>query len=62
MKSLICIFVGGLFLYAPAELTRIIVRDMFPVYPNGQFIFEIIFIWTLYLAGMTIFYKALGGK
>lgn len=39
-------------IYAPIELTRIIIRDMFPVYPKGEFVFEIAFLWLCYLSAM----------
>jgi len=45
-----------LIIYAPLELPRHIVRDMFPVYPKGQFIFEIAFIWAGSMLGFTILY------
>ena len=58
-KILILIALVLLTIYAPIELTRIIIRDMFPVYPIGEFVFEIIFMWTLWLAGMILFWRVL---
>ena len=44
VRSLLIILVCMLTIYAPAELTRVIIAwDL-----SGQFIFEVFFIWILY--------------
>lgn len=52
MKHITLTLILLLTIYAPAELTRIIIRDMFPVYPVGQFVFEIVFMWIAWLSAM----------
>ncbi|KKM65810.1 hypothetical protein LCGC14_1487560 [marine sediment metagenome] len=41
-------------IYAPIELTRMIVWQYHYTYPElaGQFVFEVFFIWVFYLLGM----------
>ena len=59
MKKILILIMVLITVYANAELTRIIIRDMFPAYPIGEFVFEIVFMWTLWLAGMILFWRVL---
>ena len=52
------ILIALLVLYAPAELTRIIIVEE----QGAQYVFEIAFIWTFYAAAVTIVYKLLKGR
>lgn len=58
MKLAILLLVLLLNLYAPAELTRIII--MFPL--KGEFIFEIVFVWVCYIAAGIIVWDILRSK
>ena len=59
--------IGLLTLYAPLELTRVILNslDIWVPYwgiPVWQFILEIALFWVMYLAGMVIVYRVLKRK
>lgn len=59
MKVLWTLLVVLLTIYAPVELTRVII-----VYTElqGEYVRELIILWTLYLAAVVIVYKLLEGK
>ena len=58
-RILVTVLICALTLYAPAELTRVIIDWDFSFH-NGllwEHIFEISFIWVLYIIGMALVYK-----
>lgn len=62
MRIFWTILIGLLFLYPPAELTRVILVDLErqSIYwgiPVWQFMLELALFWTMYLAGMVLVYK-----
>ena len=61
MKILWTLLICALTIYAPIELTRVIVisaliKDTW-VRPDWQFILEIVLLWVMYLVGMFLVYK-----
>ncbi len=58
-RFLITLFIALFFLYAPIELTRVIVA--WGLY--GKFIFEVVvMIWMTYLIGVLLIYKGLNWR
>jgi len=67
VKVLWLLLICLLTIYAPLELTRVIIVDLEATVrywniPAWQFILEICFIWSFYIAGMVIVYRRLSGS
>ena len=61
-RVLVVLLVCLLTIYAPLELTRMIVLEVFilrlhPSIPNWNFLVELGFLWIFYIAGMVVVYK-----
>ena len=56
MKTAFLILIILLTIYAPIELSRLIIWNDYYRF-GAHFIFELCFIWIGYVAGMTIVYK-----
>ncbi len=56
LKGLLTALIALLVLYAPAELTRVIILQGLDV----EYILEIAFIWVFYIAAIAIVFKLIG--
>jgi len=67
MRILWMLFICLLTVYAPIELTKVILVDLeltsaYWGVPVWQFTLEVCLIWTLYLAGMIVVCRRLNGN
>ena len=67
MKALWILLICLLTVYAPLELTKVILVDLeltsaYWGVPVWQFILEVCLIWIMYIVGMTIVYRRLNGN